>query len=192
MRFRNKWLLIPPAAALLLFLGPLRPLPVGSDTGGPAAARSADAGPALPRAPDLVHVGSTLVGVLLLAAAGLFLLARLRHGKPSAGGAVFRVRQSLRLGPRQQLWAVEFDDQLLLLGENDGTLAVLGTGRPERDEAPAGGETLPEPEPEGAVPRDLVIPRPERAPILRAGTGPARRAPSLGDFRSLLQKAGKA
>jgi hypothetical protein len=50
-------------------------------------------------------------------------------------------------------------------------------------------------EDDGAVPKNLVIPRPEKAAPRRAPTPPQARnadaSPSLADFRNLLQKAGR-
>lgn len=207
MRIRNKWLLIPPAAALLLFLGPLRL--DGPTAGSPAASPAADQAPAnssassptLPRTPDLWQVGSTLIGVILLGAAGLFLVGRARQGGKTTGERVFTLRQTMRLGPKQQVWALEFDERLLLLGEHDGKLAVLAEGQlPERtrDEVLVSQRAQAELDlDQGAVPKDLVIPRPDPAPARRPSASPsaprerAPAAPTLGDFRSLLQKAGR-
>ena len=95
----------------------------------------------------------------------------------------------------------------MLVGESDRGLTLIDGGRlPERaaDEAevlgrPA-GRTLDvvadDADDDGAVPKNLVIPRPEKAPARRAPTPPNAKAeggaqPSLADFRNLLQKAGR-
>ena len=200
MRIRNKWLLIPPAAALLLFLGPLRPDAPKHTTGTePAPAADAAKGgmvASLPRTPDLWQVGSTLIGVLLLGGAGVFVFARMQKGPRSGGEQVFTVRQTHRLSARQQIIAVEFDEQVLLLGAHDGALSVLSQGRlhdPARDDAQVRARAQVEDEAdEGAVPKNLVLPRPERQPAPTPPRKESPRAQALGSFRSLLQKAGRA
>jgi flagellar biogenesis protein FliO len=195
MRIRNKWLLLPPAAALLLFLGPLRP-----ETPKTGATSPADTAAPItaPRVPDLWQVGSTLLGVLLLGGGGVWLFARMRRGPRGSGAQVFTVRQSHRLSAKQQLLAVEFDEQILLIGDQDGRLSVLGQGRlPERvtDEAQlrARADETEEAD-EGAVPKNLVLPRPSAPPArpMAPQRAESARAPGLNNFRSLLQKAGKA
>lgn len=217
---KYKWLVIPPAAAVILFLGPFRQggithptdsattaaAPAGSDPAegaAPDAATGADTGtesatPAVLRMPDLWQVMSTLVGVLLLGGVGIVLLGRLRNGVGGGAGSLVTLRQSLRLGSRQHLHAVEFDGNVLLLGEVEGKLTVLHTGAPpEHIEEEA---VLAETAEEGAVPRNLVIPRPPEHPRTspeQRGAGKhgtairgagARSAAELSDFRSLLRK----
>lgn len=200
MRIRNKWLLIPPAAALLLFLGPLRPDTTRS-TGTPAetpTTQGSTPGVTVPRTPDLWQVGSTLIGVLLLGGAGVFLFARMRQGPRGRGDQVFTVRQTQRLSARQQLIAVEFDEQMLLLGEHEGRLSVLCQGRlhePAADEAQlrARAAVIEDEADEGAVPKNLVLPRPERpAPQIPAVRADRQQPQTLSSFRSLLQRAGRA
>ncbi len=221
MSIRNKWLLLPPAAALLLFLGPLRVDPAAPATAAPAitATPAETPGIAVPRTPDLWQFGSTLIGVILLGAAGIFVYARSRTGARTGGPKVVAVRQALRLSPKHHLFAVEYDERLLLLGASDGRITLLHDGRlPERaaDEALVAArvdEVLADDDEDGAVPKDLVIPRPERPAAARrptpprsvveaalaaamqnlskgeAGDGAARTG--LDSFRSLLQKAGR-
>jgi flagellar biogenesis protein FliO len=198
MRIRNKWLLIPPAAALLLFLGPLRPDTTKGTT--PAETPTAPAstpGVTIPRTPDLWQVGSTLIGVLLLGGAGVFLFARMRQRPRGQGGQVFTVRQTQRLSAKQQLIAVEFDEQMLLLGEHEGRLSVLCQGRlqePAADEAQVRARTavIEDEADEGAVPKNLVLPRPERPAPPVPATQQRQQPQTLSSFRSLLQKAGRA
>ena len=117
------------------------------------------------------------------------------------------LRQTLRLGARQALHAIEFDERIVLVGESDKGLVLIEHGKlPERaaDEAEvlSRGElgrridAVAADEDEGAVPKDLVIPRPDN-PARRLPKPPVEPAtpakkPGLGDFRNLLQKVGRA
>jgi flagellar biogenesis protein FliO len=224
MKSIPKWLLIPPAVALLLLLGMLsmqgqaangdaevvqRPtartttvLPNGDD------ARSNRTAPATPRTPDLWQMSSGLIGVVLLGAAALFGLKRLRSGSAASRGTpVMALRQTLRLGARQALHAIEFDERIVLVGESDKGLVLIEHGKlPERaaDEAEvlSRGElgrrvdAVAADEDEGAVPKDLVIPRPDhlarRLPKPAVDQATPAKKPGLGDFRNLLQKVGRA
>ncbi len=217
-----KWLLLPPAVALLMILGPLSMQ--GGPTNGaasstpppstsePATPESAPAvadrvagrtAPAVPRTPDLWQMGSALIAVLLLGAAGVMLLRKLRGGAvPVRGSApLITLRQTLRLSARQAVHAIEFDDRILLIGEHERGLALLEGGRTidrsdESEVAQRGLTSFDAIEEDGAVPKNLVIPRPPRP------TAPTRPAPAaaaatnrnqgLNDFRALLQKVGRA
>lgn len=224
MKSIPKWFLIPPAVAALLILGTLSMQPGGlvnergekagaarterterSDepAAGNATAAATRQQPALPRAPDLSQVLPALVGVLLLGAGGIVLLRRLRHG-PRTGGAasLLALRQTLRLSARQAVHAIEFDERILLVGASERGLVLLDSGRlpePAADEANVLARAA-DGDDDGAVPKDLVIPRPAGAGARRAPTPPAtaterataRPAPGLADFRNLLQKAGRA
>ncbi len=223
MKSLPKWLLVPPAAALLLVLGPLsmqgsgRTEPVPPPASAPAedevpaaATRSAPRTTNLPRTPDMFEMGSALIGVLLLGAGAVLLLRKLRGGaSPTGGATLVTLRQSLRLSARQTIHALEFDDRILLVGETDRGLALLESGRaPERaaDEAEVMARaarvdtTVGDDDEDGAVPRNLVLPRPAGGPARRLPTPPrshgasaAAPAPAtLSDFRNLLQKAGRA
>ncbi len=217
-----KWLLIPPAVALLLVLGPLSmqggtavgaatkdslPTAATPDQGAPgandAATRPSRSLPALPRTPDLWQMTSALVGVLLLGVGGLFAVRKLRGGATPVRGAtpLVTLRQTLRLSTRQAVHAIEFDDRILLIGEHERGLSLLESGRlPDRaaDEAEVLARTVAAPaaDEDGAVPKNLVIPRPPMTPAQRASRAAARPAAKadvdLEDFRSLLQKVGRA
>ncbi|MBX3462697.1 MAG: hypothetical protein KF830_05975 [Planctomycetes bacterium] len=211
-----KWLFLPPAVALLIVLGPLS-MQGGQAAGSPPAAPTTAApaiepepatertaarpAPAAPRTPDPWQMGGTLLAVLLLGAGGLLLLRKLRGGATPVRGGVplVTLRQSLRLSARQAVHAIEFDDRILLLGEHDRGLVLLDSGRsPSRDDE---GElarrdraaALAADEDDGAVPRNLVIPRPPARPATPPATPtPPARRPGLNDFRALLQKVGRA
>lgn len=220
MKSTPKWLLIPPAVAILLVLGPLAMGGSGTTAGAadgatpgatPAAStRGERTSPALPKTPDLWQMGSTLVGVLLLGVGGLFALKRLRNGPgPTGTTTIATLRQSVRLSQRQALHAVEFEDRILLIGESERGLTLLDHCRlpnaeaDEREVLARHADVLVGDDDDGAVPKDLVIPRPPAKPTAKppakpattatpaaaraAGAGTAR----LNDFRSLLQKAGR-
>ncbi|MCA8951818.1 MAG: flagellar biosynthetic protein FliO [Planctomycetes bacterium] len=207
-----KWLMIPPAVALLLVLGPLTmrgPGAVAAPATGDATPAEAEApGTLLPKTPDFWQLGSALAGVLLLGTVAVLGLRRLRGGATPARGQkakVVTLRQTLRLGQRQALHAIEFDDRILLVGESERGLALIESGRlPDTlgDEADANHraaellESALVAAEDGATPKNLVIPRPEQpsralpkrpAVVARQGTP----SPSLNDFRALLQKAGR-
>lgn len=230
---------LPPAVALLLVLGPMAmqngsqpPARGAADTGAgpaPAAATAAERteapaesrrSPTLPKAPDPWQIGSTLVGILLLGGAGLVVLRQLRRNPAARGDAVVGLRQTLRLSARQAVHALEFEGRMLLVGEGERGLQLLHAGAlPEHaaDELEIANRSSPtDDEDDGAVPKNLVIPRPDpaaaaarpasrpatpgRAPA-RAQAGqpqtdarPATRTsglPTLSDFRALLAKAGR-
>lgn len=226
MKSIPKWLLVPLAAALLVVLGPLsmqgsaragkaqpQPQPAQPEApqpapGDEAAPRGQNRTPVLPRTPDFFEIASALAGVLLLGIGGVIALRKLRGGAtPTGNTTIVTLRQSLRLSQRQSIHAIEFDDRILLIGESERGLTLLESGRqPERaaDEA----EVLARPtsqvevlvgadEDEGAVPKNLVIPRPAGGPSRRQPTPPRspvtpKATPGLSDFRALLQKAGRA
>jgi len=176
-----------------------------TDLAGGLSAKRAD--PVLPRAPDLWQMASALTGVLLLGCGGVLVLRRLRRGARSGGSSsLMTLRQTLRLSAKQAIHAIEFDDRILLVGEHERGLALLDTGKlPERaaDEAEvvargaaAKVDAIVGDDDDGAVPKDLVIPRPVNPPARRLpapAAAPVKRAnPGLADFRNLLQKAARS
>jgi flagellar biogenesis protein FliO len=208
----KRYALIPGVAALLI-LGPLSMQGGSGAAGGkpvsptPASSPDQDSqrpkrAALVPKSPDLLQMFSALAGVLLLGAGGLYALRRLRGGSSSSNGtALVTLRQTLRLSAGHAVYVVEFDDRILLLGKHERGLALLASGSsPERtDEAEVSARApVPAVEPgdDGAVPRDLVIPRPEasapRVLLRPPGTPKAPSGRALGDFRALLQKVGRA
>ncbi len=222
MKSTSKWFLIPPALAALLILGSVamqggiakntadaRAEPVVGSVPAPGAKVAADVrttrpDPVLPKTPELWLRASALAGVLLLGFGGVVLLRRLRTGPRAVRGAsLLTLRQTLRLSAKQAIHAIEFDDRILLVGEHERGLALLDSGRlPERaaDEAELAArhatakvDAIAGDDEDGAVPKDLVIPRPATPPVRRLpapAAAPGKRpAPGLADFRNLLQKA---
>lgn len=202
MKSMPKWLLVPPAVAFLLVLGPLsmQTGAAAAPTAPPAAqqpepqpeapatapVRTARSPIAAPRGPDLVQMGSALAGVLLLGVVGVVVLRKLRGGaSPTRGSTLATLRQTLRLSARQAVHAIEFDDRILLVGEHERGLVLLDSGKlPERaaDEAEVIARSLGAAahhdadagdEAEGATPRNLVIPRPSNPLPARLPTPPA-------------------
>jgi hypothetical protein len=190
------WLLLPPAAALLLLLGPLAmqppAVPVDTAPAGGQDAASATLGS------HLWPAAGAVLGVLVLGAGVLVALRRPRGGGAPAPGAAAPIvlRQTLRLSARQAVHAIEFGGRVLLVGEHERGLVLLGAGgatEPSLDEGRARTGPLraagAEDDDQGAVPKDLVIPRPPVA-AARIAAG-VRRRNGLADFRALLQKAGR-
>jgi flagellar biogenesis protein FliO len=217
MPSNRKWWLLPPAAALLLVLGSMAmQAPARDGAGGDAAAEPDDPAeraavptgrgaepaeqrqlPAPPRPPELWQIGSTLIGVLLLGGGAIMVARRLRRGKEPTAYDAARLRQVLRLSAKQSLYVVEFDEQVFLIGECERGLSALHrAGSPavteDEDQVTRRALRAAAPDDDGAVPRDLVIPRPEPAtrPPVRRPAVPGQ--PALTDYRALLQKAGKA
>lgn len=215
----RKWLFLPPAVALLIVLGPLsmrsepvkptEPAPaLVAPTSSPAAETKPSALP-MPRTPDLWQVGSTLLGVLLLGGATLMVLRRMRQAPATGNTGTVTLRQTLRLSPRQTLHAVEFDGRVLLLGASDRGLQLLHAGGQSgdaiADELAVAASTRHlalDDDDDGAVPKNLVIPRPQQkstrlptppvSPVptpTAASASPARSL--MNDFRALLAKAGR-
>ena len=220
----RKWLLLPPAVALLIVLGPLSmrggdartqaevatvPAPEAATQVEPVQKDPKQKGNALPvpRTPDLWQVASTLIGVLVLGGATVALLRRMRTAPATGNTGAVTLRQTLRLAPNKTLHAVEFDGRLLLLGASEKGIALLHAGGSTADAA-ADEATIAmrsqtvveiEDEDEGATPKNLVIPRPEK-PAQKLPTPPSTPAPAaaqkpsrdlLNDFRALLAKAGR-
>jgi len=136
MKLDKKWLLAAPALGALLVLGPLaQSRGTSTPTTGTAAAKAAD--PETPPAaadkvgsqavvlPEAWKVLSTLAGILILGGVGLVLLSRLRRDSGPASSAMVSLRQSLRLGAKARLHAVQFEGHLLLLGETEAGVTLL-------------------------------------------------------------------
>lgn len=192
------WLLVPPAVALLLLLGPLSmqsaakssdapippqpTVPAAQPTDGMVIGRAAQRVPAAPKSISLLDISSSLAAVLVLGAVGIYVLRRVRGGvAPTGGSSLITLRQSVRLSAKQIVHALEFDDRIVLVGESERGLALLDKGRlpePEADERSV-AQRAEAPAEEGAVPKNLVIPRPPQKTV------------DLGNFRNLLEKAGR-
>lgn len=178
---------------------------------GARGARSA-AGSLVPKTPGMWQMSSALVGVLLLGVGALVLLKRLRGGaSPRGNQTLATLRQTVRLSAKQALHAVEFDNRILLIGEGDKGLTLLERANlPDQaaDEAEVLGravDAVADDEDDGATPRNLLIPRPTQhtkpaQPTKAAGEHTPAKAPTpagkagrarLGDFRALLEKAGR-
>ena len=200
MQARYKWLILPPAVALVLFMGPLRDVgmpPINDErvpeVSSQGTSLESEVGQGIIPMPSAWQMGSTLLGVLLLGGAGIMLLARLRRGPTGGSSDLMSLRQSLRLSQRHKIHAVQFDHRLLLLGECDGQLTLIKAG--SDPEAMADEEHLAArgiEEDTGAVPRDMVIPRPGTAVTRRprppkSGTG-SQSHPTVDEFKDLLRR----
>ncbi len=191
MRSKYAWLLLPPVLALIVFLGPLQNL---NGSASPADSPT-EVGSQLPQMPSFWQISSTLIGVLLLGAVFVGLIRKLKENSRSAPGSALSLRQSLRLSAKHHVHAVQYQDQILVLGACDHNISVLHTGEDlgiADDEATVlDREELDE----GAVPRDMILPRSEK-PRTKAPTKPRARtglseadAQKLADFRALLKRA---
>lgn len=235
MSQNRKWLLLPPAAAVLLVLGslsmqpkakaeaPSAPQPVVDARAETQPERPQDSlltlqtasatdavtkKPTLPTAPDPFQIISTLVGLLLLGGTGLFLLRRLRQGPRGNSTGIVALRQSVRLSPKHSLHAVEFEGRLLLVGEGERGVQLVHSGdglQASADEATIAARSHattqdatalePHDDSDGAVPRNLVIPRPDHVaqppshrPRQARQSAPESEPSAFHDFRSLLAK----
>jgi flagellar biogenesis protein FliO len=213
MKWNPRWLLLPPAAALLIVLGPLTMQgergkngsatpPVSTPASSPAATpaatnaanpesgaantESASRVPAPPRTPDMWQVVSTLLGLLVLGGVGIFALRRLRQGPRGGTASVLHLRQTLRLSARQAVHVVEFDDRLLLVGEGDRGVHLLHSGRlpePAADEAEVTARTI-------AESADDEGATPKDLLIPRPAVPPAARTPTAPAVRAAARGLG--
>ncbi|HEX6812191.1 MAG TPA: hypothetical protein VF384_11250 [Planctomycetota bacterium] len=168
-----KWLLIPPLVAALVVLGPLSMQSNATDGSNEPVWQLTTA-----------LIGITLAGVLLLGASAWLSRRRQRGSAHPPGPKVVSLRQTLRLSPRRAVHALELDGRIVLVGEHERGLALLEAGR-----LPA---STGDDEHGGAVPRNLVLPRPQPMPARRPPAAVrARQGHGLNDFRALLQEAGR-
>jgi flagellar biogenesis protein FliO len=176
-----------------------------ADTNSPRKARTVP-GSLVPRAPDMWKMSSALVGVILLGGAVLLVVKKLKRGTlPRGVASLATLRQTVRLSSKQALHAIEFDQRILLVGENDKGLTLLDRGRlPDaaEDEATVlSRQQLEEEQEDGAVPRNLIIPRPPTAQQAtqaspnQSSFNSQKKADQaiakLNDFRTLLDKASR-
>jgi len=189
MQAKYKWLLLPPSIALILFLGPLRNgIGSGSTPSSTAAAKPVSAmtpGSGIPEIPGMDQIISTLVGVLILGVVGIVVLAKLLKPRTNGGKAgLVEHKQTLRVTAKHQVHVLQFDGQMLLLGTCDSNMNILCAGEANDGDADELELTARErEEDEGAVPKDLIIPRPARKRALPAKTL------NLRQFNKLLEKA---
>lgn len=229
MKSTPKWLLIPPAVALLLILGPMsmsggdkttsnqpalvqpsstQPTTSKPNAGQPVTpnngADKVNLGSLVPRTPDMWKISSAFIGVLLLGVGGLIVVKRIRGGVvPSGSTSLATLRQTVRLTAKQALHAIEFDNRILLIGETEKGLSLIDRGSlPDAatDESNVLARQQEESD-DGAVPRNLQIPRPDNpprriptAPVVTSAVAPSKADAAiakLNDFRTLLEKAGR-
>lgn len=191
MPAKFKWLLLPPAIALILFLGPLRggigtvaPTDEGQGSIPPTAITP---GEGIPVIPGMDQIISTLLGVLILGAVGIIVFAKTR--KPKSSGlrtGLVEHKQTLRVTAKHQVHVLQFDGQLLLLGTCESNMTILRSGESSdatADELALVARDQEEEEEEGAVPKDMILPRPsgKRAQLPKTM--------NLSQFTKLLAKA---
>lgn len=188
MKVNAKWLIAAPALGALLVLGPMvqsrlsgapnTPSTAGAAEPSASGATRPEVGSNATPLPDAWKVLSTLAGLLILGGVGIVALSRSRKPRATGTGAPLIVlRQSLRLGPKSRLHAVQFDGHVLLVGESERGLDML---RDIEDPAAADDEAeiLAREEPTGgAEPRDLALLQAARR-MAQASQGRAARAPS--------------
>ncbi len=188
MKSKYAWLLLPPLMAFIIFMGPMKSSdnsPVKANSAQEAPVAKSAIGSKLPETPSLWQIGTSLAGILLVGVAGIMLFARFKgQGGVTVNGDYLTLRQTLRLNAKQKIYAVECEDQVLLLGESDNNLCVLNA-RPNRQLVEDAEEVFNREDEldEGAVPRDMIIPR--MAPKPRQQKSSA----SLSDFKTLLKRS---
>ena len=168
MKLDPKWLIAAPALGALLVLGPMLQGRLGSTEPDQSSTRTSaqpKAGPPKTKVgseatsiPDAWKVLTTMAGLLILGGVGIVALSRARKPRAQGGGEpLVALRQSLRLGPKSRLHAVQFDGHVLLLGEQDGSISML---REIEDPSAAADEAeilARDESPDGAEPRDLAL-----------------------------------
>ncbi|MEZ5989357.1 MAG: flagellar biosynthetic protein FliO [Planctomycetota bacterium] len=199
------FLLIPLAAALLVLSTLIQPQAPSARRGPEIVAGrqpdgTRDAGAVAAPTTNITTVALTLAGILVLAAGTILVVRRLQGGIDTVHDREIRIKETRRLSGKRLLHLVRASERLLLLAESEHGLSLLCDLTPDEHGLAAADlaelERAPvalgdDEDDDGAVPRDMVIPRPARrpAPARQARPAPAAKAAALpADFKKLLAR----
>ncbi|GEM_PF-3116823 len=198
---RIKWIFVLPILAAVLVL-----LPVLI----PSKAQPANRGPAGPsistwkrggteagiQGPSFLTLTTSLGIVLLLGVGTIVILRKMQQGGASSPEREVIVKESRRLSPKRTIHLVRAMDRLLLISESEIGIQLLSDLTPREEpatqptpvlvpqmEAPPQTSSQPAPEEEGATPRDLLLPRNEKA-----RQAAIKASAKLSNFRELMTK----
>jgi flagellar biogenesis protein FliO len=198
---RIKWIFVLPIlAAVLVLLPVLIPSKANPGNQGPA-------GPSIStwkrggteaglQGPSVLTLTTSLGIVLLLGVGTIVILRRVQRGSVNSPEREVVVKESRRLSPKRTIHLVRAVDRLLLISESEMGVQLLSDLTPREETAaqpaavvvPQVAIPQPEPEPalpeeEGATPRDLLLPRNERA-----RQAAIKASAKLSNFRELMTK----
>ena len=198
---RIKWIFVLPIlAAVLVLLPVLIPSKANPGNQGPA-------GPSIStwkrggteagiEGPSFLTLTTSLGIVLLLGVGTIVILRKMQGGGVNSPEREVIVKESRRLSPKRTIHLVRAVDRLLLVSESEMGVQLLSDLTPREETAAQPAAVLvpqvaipqPEVEPaaaeeEGATPRDLLLPRNEKA-----RQAAIKASAKLSNFRELMTK----
>ncbi len=198
---RIKWIFVLPIlAAVLVLLPVLIPSKANPGNQGPAGPSistwkrgGSEAGV---EGPSVLTLTTSLGIVLLLGVGTILILRKMQGGGVNSPEREVIVKESRRLSPKRTIHLVRAVDRLLLVSESEMGVQLLSDLTPREESATQPAALLvpqvaipqPEveptpPEEEGATPRDLLLPRNEKA-----RQAAIKASAKLSNFRELMTK----
>lgn len=117
-----------------------------------------------PLGPDFTELATMLGLVLIVGVAGLIVLRRVKQTQQGGDDqGPLRVRQTVRVGQRHRLHAIEFEGRVLVVGDSEQGLSLLTEERLANHDADSGVDL-----PDTYIPRPSATPRetyPENEPV---------------------------
>ena len=143
-----------------------------------------------------------LMGLLILAGGTIYLIRKAQGGLETVKDREIKLKESRRLSGKRVLHLVRAADRMLLLAESEHGLHLISDLTPseevlaaedlatELQAARSLAVDLHEDEDDGAILRDMVIPRPE-IPGKQTQTAKAKPSPhTVAEFKKILQQLG--
>ncbi len=202
------FLLIPLAAGLLVLSSLIQPKASEANTGSETVSRGIAPKRTGTSSAEFLPLGIKLslglVGLLILAGGTIYMIRKAQGGLETVKDREIQVKESRRLSGKRLLHVVRAADRLLLLAESEHGLHLLSDLTPSEEVLAAqdlakelqAARTLAantqEDDDEGAILRDMVIPRPENKGKRPQGN-PAKAKPSphtVAEFKKILQQLG--
>lgn len=144
-----------------------------------------------------------LVGLLILAGGTIYLIRKAQGGLETVKDREIKLKESRRLSNKRLLHLVRAADRLLLLAESEHGLHLISDLTPSEEVLAAEdlareleasrslAADLQAEEDEGAILRDMVIPRPEPQTVPTNGKKKGKPSPhTVAEFKKILQQLG--